>query len=848
MIRCRHPAGFTGSCELSPAAMTSIEKRPRLEADSVGQWLTPGRFALFLGLLILAMFPAVLLGERTFVIRDFGMFGYPLAYFHRESFWRGELPLWNPLSNCGLPFLAQWNTLVLYPFSLIYLLLPLTWSLPFFCLAHLFWGGLGMYLLACSWTRHRLAAALAGIVFAFNGLSLNALMWPNVEATLGWLPWVIWLGQKGWREGGKALVWAVLAGAMQMLAGGPEPIFFTWIILFALACGDWITRAAARGWILVRFSLLGALVALVCAVQLLPFLELLAHSQRDTGFAVASHDWSMPFWGWANFLVPLFRTSPTAQGVFFQNGQYWTSSYYAGVGTVLLAAVAVWRVRDWRVWVLAGLAFLGAVLALGDCTLLYGAVHACLPGIGFLRYPVKAVILVLALAPLLAAFGFAALDDIFHTREPGAPACCRLTTFKPLKPAACRRFGPAGNLRQAGRFECGVALLLLLLITAVVAWDWKSPIPADAWRATWQSGLSRAAFLVLVFLLGAGFLKSRGRWRTLLGFLFLVAFWLDLATHVPNQNPTARASIYASGFAKAELKWNPQPRLGVSRVLLAPAALEALRVNPLRSLQETYLRNRLASRANCNLLDAVPLIDGFFSLTPREVLNVTALLCDQPDRQFPALLDFLGVSQTSVPRTTSDWTPRPTAMPIVSAGQQPLFADDGAAFAALSQTNLDLRRIVYLPPGARRAISAGPQPAARVHVAHFANQSISLRTTSPTPCIVAIAQTYYPAWKAYVDGRSARLWRANYAFQAVEVPAGAHEVLVAYEDKALVAGAVLTGLGLLACAGLWLKGNASRGVLQLRVGNYKGARGVDALQNAAAPPFAPDGAKRLGLR
>ena len=183
----------------------------------------------------------MLLGGATFVIRDFGMFGYPLAYFHRQSFWRGELPLWNPFNNCGLPFLAQWNTLTLYPLSLIYLLLPLTWSLSFFCLAHLFWGGLGMYFLAYRWTPHRLAAALAGVIFSFNGLSLNALMWPNIEATLGWLPWVVRLAQRAWREGGKALVWAVLAGAMQMLAGGPEPILFTWLILLVLACGDWIS-------------------------------------------------------------------------------------------------------------------------------------------------------------------------------------------------------------------------------------------------------------------------------------------------------------------------------------------------------------------------------------------------------------------------------------------------------------------------------------------------------------------------------------------------------------------------------------------------------------------------------
>src|SRR5262249_29689981 len=85
------------------------------EVRSVANWLNPARFALFLGLLVLATFPAVLSGSQSFVFRDYGLFGSPLASFYRESFWRGELPLWNPLNHCGVPFLAQWNTMVLYP-------------------------------------------------------------------------------------------------------------------------------------------------------------------------------------------------------------------------------------------------------------------------------------------------------------------------------------------------------------------------------------------------------------------------------------------------------------------------------------------------------------------------------------------------------------------------------------------------------------------------------------------------------------------------------------------------------------------------------------------------------------
>ena len=750
---------------------------PSVRPSEADEWLTPGRFALLLGLLIFATFPGVLVGGTTFVTRDFGMFSYPVAFFHRQCFWRGELPLWNPFNNCGLPFLAQWNTMALYPPSLIYLLLPLTWSLSFFGLAHLFWGGLGMYFLAHRWTHHRLAAGLAGVIFSFNGLSLNFLMWPSHIATFSWLPWVLWMGQRGWREGGKALVWATLAGAMQMLAGGPETIVVTWLLLLLLVGGDWFHEGCLRRRLVSRFLAMGVLVALICAVQLLPFLELLAHSQRDSGYSASTHDWCMPFWGWANFLVPLFRTTATAQGLYLQNGQYWTSSYYAGIGTVLLAAIAVWRLRNWRVRALAALVLLGLVLALGDATLLYRGLRACFPGLGFVRYPVKFVILVLAIAPLLAAFGVAALD---------------------------------GQHRQSRRFELIGALLMLLLVGLIVALDGKSSLPEDAWRATWQSGLSRAAFLIIAFLFTAVLLWSEGRCRILFGCFLLVLFWLDFLTHAPTQNPGAKPSVYAPGWARTQLALRPDPRLGVSRVMLAPAALEFLRYNPLASLEETYLRNRLALRVNCNLLDEVPQIDGFFSLTPREVWRVTALPCDHPEQSFPGLLDFLGVAQTTVPGKTLDWAPRPSAMPLITIGQKPVFADDRTAFDALSQTNLDLRHMVFLPLDARASISATQQTSAQVLDPRFAHRSVSFQTEAPAASLVVISQTHYPAWKAYVDGLPATLWRANYAFQALEVPPGNHQVQLVYKDWKLLAGAVLSGLGLLACAGLWRRGRGSR--------------------------------------
>src|SRR6266567_3503998 len=169
-------------------------------------FLTLPRFAILLAVLLLASFPDVVFGWRSFFTRDFANFGYPLAYHVQQSYRAGEIPLWNPYNVAGLPFLAQWNTLTLYPLSLIYVLLPLPWSLNFFNLLHLYLGGLGMFCLARRWMNHGAAAAVAGVGYAFGGLLVSALMWPNNIAALGWLPSVLTLGERAAREGGRLCV------------------------------------------------------------------------------------------------------------------------------------------------------------------------------------------------------------------------------------------------------------------------------------------------------------------------------------------------------------------------------------------------------------------------------------------------------------------------------------------------------------------------------------------------------------------------------------------------------------------------------------------------------------------
>jgi hypothetical protein len=740
---------------------------PAAPARAGRSWFSPGRFAVLLAVMVFIPFRDVLQGRQTFAVRDFGLFSYPVAGYLRDSFWRGEWPLWNPLSCCGAPFLAQWNTLALYPPSLIYLLLPPAWSLPFFCLLHLFLGGLGMCFLAARWSGSRLGGAVAGTLFAFNGLSLDFLMWPSHIATFALMPWVVWLAGEAWECGGRKIILAALAAAFQALAGGPETILFTWLFLFALAVVVQRKAALPRLVVARRFIAVGGLALCLAAAQLLPFLDLSLHSNRSTQYGNSA--WSMPPCGWANFLVPLFQTSPWQQ-IVVQEHQYWTSSYYAGIGAVFLAVMAVVRGRSWRVWLPGVLLGLSLVLALGDQGCLLPLLQHLFPFLGLFRYPVKFVLVTLFVLPLLAAVAIGQYEN--------------------WKPLPLRWWKPD--------LSCGAILLVLI---GLILWFARlSPAGRLAWTAVAANGLQRAGFLILIIAL-LYLLAVRPAGRGWTGLALLALFWLDVLTHEPWQNPTVDPSIYQPGLA---VVLKPRPvAAGESRVMMSPYSARRIYYNPTAELTANYLLDRSVFLANCNLLDGVPKADGFFSLYLRDIDKVLSLFDTNSVARLAGLEDVMAVSYTIAPGKVFDWVPRPSYIPWITAGQAPVFAGEQTTLQALADPKSDFHKTIFLPLEAQSSITARRQEAARVLVKQFGAARIVLEIETPGPAMVSISQAWYHNWKASMDGRAAPLWRANQAFQAVETPAGRHEITLVYRDMAFRWGACLSVLGLMVCGLCW---------------------------------------------
>jgi len=55
--------------------------------------------------------------------------------------------------------------------------------------------------------------------------------------------------------------------------------------------------------------------------------------------------------------------------------------------------------------------------------------------------------------------------------------------------------------------------------------------------------------------------------------------------------------------------------------------------------------------------------------------------------------------------------------------------------------------------------------------------SVLARVNTPRDGFFVRLENFHRGWKAFIDGKETRIYRANYAFQAIRVPKGEHELL-----------------------------------------------------------------------
>ncbi len=115
-------------------------------------------------------------------------------------------------------------------------------------------------------------------------------------------------------------------------------------------------------------------------------------------------------------------------------------------------------------------------------------------------------------------------------------------------------------------------------------------------------------------------------------------------------------------------------------------------------------------------------------------------------------------------------------------------------------TPADLRRKVFLAVPGPPLESCAPTDEVRV-IARSGNR-IQLDARMACKGMVILSETFFPGWRATVDGRAAPIYEADGPLRGIVVKAGTHQIEMRYRPMSVYAGAGLTAIGLLAVL-LW---------------------------------------------
>jgi hypothetical protein len=176
---------------------------------------------------LLWFFGPALFTRSSFVFRDAAHYYYPLFEWSARQWAAGQIPLWNPQENCGVPTLADATSSVFYPGKLIFVL-PLDFATKYkwYVVGHVLLAAWGLYRLARRWHASPPAAALGAMAYAFSGSVM--FQYCNVVFLIGaaWLPLAVLATDRLLVE--RRWIWipAVAAvWAMMVLGGDPQAAY-----------------------------------------------------------------------------------------------------------------------------------------------------------------------------------------------------------------------------------------------------------------------------------------------------------------------------------------------------------------------------------------------------------------------------------------------------------------------------------------------------------------------------------------------------------------------------------------------------------------------------------------------
>jgi hypothetical protein len=754
---------------------------------------------------------------------DFG----PFLHHDADVDHAGWLPAWNPYNGNGQPYLADAQTMVLSPFTVLVRGFGFRVGLLVAALLRLWLLGFFTYLFLARHRVHDLAAIVGGALFAYAGYHLVWLGYQTHVSVSAFLPVALWLTKVALDHPESiahdavrrriALLALAVAFAAMAFAGHPETLVFDSLlvagyVVVALAVGRRERATTAARWI----ARIGAVILLgvgLSAIQLVPFLDYVGNGARPAAIR-ADADASVA--GFSLDTVPMMAFPDLFGGphLAHTNRAFYarqaTQSNYAEVNgnavgllgccLVPVGLVAAWRRRrDALAWFGSGALLVGS-LAL--YTRVAGQLwhHVPLLGSAFLNRSQDVQLLGIAVVAALAV-DWVVRDTVRRPDETAADTWTR---------ARRERWGAVSVLLASFTVVTIGMLLLVLHLWREV----RSRPHGIAGRAADElSGRHLALEVVLaaVFLLAlVAFVAAR---RASVGRI-VAALAVALLAFAANgwvmrtYNPTTSPDLL---YPRTPLLRELQAVVGSGLVVFAdgsfPAASTGLRfrIRQVGSYDAIGLRwhddlyRRVFRVAHPYEERVPPCASGLQLFGVRWVVGGSGVLTEDRDR-VERTGSFGRVPYRAVPGASFAELVGPSRTAAGDRAALRLVADcafDPSALVVIGSDSYDPAHDT--PVGPRRG---EPVTDGSTRVLERGTERVVLRTSSSAPAWLVVRQTWDAGWRASVDDEPASVRRADVAFQAVRVPAGAHTVELRYEPASVHNGTLVSVVSLVVLLGL----------------------------------------------
>lgn len=723
---------------------------------------------------VIVFFRDILL-QKTFFWEDFIYYFYPVRNFAAVSLASGEIPLWNPYTFNGMPFLADVQTAIFYIPNLLLTMFVQDGRLSFywvelFIILHYILAGVGMYYVAKSFAIERVFALFSGLTYALSGFMIVHAIHQVIICQIAWLPLVTLLFRK--TLGKRSIITAVGTGLLlghSTLAGFPQLVLYTFFFLFLIFVFELVVSYRQTGFLpslrMIPYAACVIVVAVgLTAIQWLPTLELSTLSQRAEISYEKSLVGSLDLEQIITLIVPKFFGASGAKGSNYWGPggyyDYWETCSYIGIVGLIGAVFATTMVKR-RLYVgfFAGIALFSLLYAFGESFFLHRFFFHVVPGFERFRNPARMMLLFTFSVALLSGFGFQLFFQKFDS---------------------LRRF----FLRMIG----AIGVFGLLLWIGAHAGVFHQDVPSQAFQRIHPATTAETttAFILILVSCGMLFMIVRGIVSKTFGLVvLLIVQFVDM---------------HVFGFDQNNSSVHPDEYFGQGRQIV-----RSLKEEGKKELFRVNVRQHggMVLDRNTGMLDRIFLMEGY---TPLVLQNVYP-----PARDWDKVCDLLNAKyrvyidekqNTRGLRAVTTYLPR--AYFVYDAITIP---EDSALQEFMRSDKFDPRRSVVLEkkPTITLPDTIGVSDWF-AKIVSYKNNVISLDVYTPKNGVLVLSEIFYPGWVVVIDGEQQEVYRANWNLRAVPVSAGHHQVEFRFEPRSYRNGMWVT-LGVLVfsvgCTGSW---------------------------------------------